>query len=132
MTLYSAFDDFQDRSLRSIGGVLRRLIYVVSLRGSDGSYSHWGLERVYGSAAGRDAVAQAHKRLVTAILRMPMAKLLEDVRLSQLSEDDQGKEWLADLNRQRAQMLPPTPGAGTERHLSAVLAALSSLLNSPG
>jgi hypothetical protein len=131
MTLYSALDDFQERSLRSVSGLLRRLIYVIGLRSSDGSYSHWGLERVHGSVAARDAVALAHKRLVTAILRMPLSKLLEDARVLQLAEENQGKDWLADLNRQRAQALPPGPGAGTERHFNAVLAALSSLLNSP-
>jgi hypothetical protein len=128
MVMKSALDDFRGRSLRAVSGLMRKLDYVASLREPDGTYSHWGLARVYGADAAQGAVSEAHRGIVTTILRTPFSKLLQDTQESMASGKNESAELIAGWNRQKSRLMPPHAGPGTERHLSSVLSALSSLL----
>ena len=128
MTFKSIAEDLQDRTLRAVAGVLGKLGYVAGLREADGTYMHWGLARIHGDAATQRALTEAHKGLVSRILRMPLRKLLQDVEESGGSKEMEKVAFLDKLRERPAQLLPPTPGAGTVRHLNSVLHALASLV----
>lgn len=130
MTLKSIAEDLQARTLRSVAGLLGKLGYLAGLRQGDGTYQHWGLARVHGEAATQRALMDAHRGVVSKILRTPLHELLEDVDDSSESKETAKAELLEKLNAQPAQLVPPSPGAGAVRHLSSVLHALSSLVKS--
>jgi hypothetical protein len=127
MSLLSAVEDLQTTTLRAIAGSLRRLEYLASLRKHDGSYSHWGLNRIYGESRARRALADAHRAQLSVILATPIRNLEKDVRESSDEAGLPPKAYLQRLLSDSTQLLPPNPGAGSSRHLSSVLHALSSL-----
>ena len=63
VTLKSVKEDLQARTLHAVSGLLGKFEYFASLRQNDGSYSHWGLSRVYGEEAAQRALAEAHRNL---------------------------------------------------------------------
>ena len=128
MTLKSVKEDLQVSTLRAVSGLLGKLEYFTSLRQEDGSYSHWGLARVHGEEAAQRALAEAHQENVSLILRTPMRNLLDDAQQSSIQNGtDQGR-FLQHLEDCKVQTLPTKPGAGSRRHLSSVLRALSALV----
>jgi hypothetical protein len=128
MTLKSVREDLQTRTLRAVSGLLGKLDYFASLRQDDGSYSHWGLSRVYGESAAQRALAEAHHNLVSMILRTPLRKLLQDVDESCGPKDLAQSEFLEKLENREGLSLPADPSAGSRRHLNSVLRALSALV----
>jgi len=128
MPLLSALEDLQTTTLKSITGSLRRLEYLASLRKQDGSYSHWGLNRVYGEVHARRALADAHRAELSSILATPIRRLQIDVQQSSEELGIEPRTYLERLTSSTSQLLPPNPGAGSSRHLSSVLHALASLL----
>ena len=127
MALFSALEDLQTTTLTAIAGSLRRLEYLASLRSEDGSYAHWGLARIYGDLRARRALADAHRAQLSTVLATPIRKLEKDVWQSSDQAGLSPKAYLERLSSGRAQLLPPSPGAGSSRHLNSVLHALSSL-----
>lgn len=130
MPLFSALEDLQSTTLKAIAGSLRRLEYLAGLRQKDGSYAHWGLARVYGDARAKRALADAHRAQVSTILATPIRKLEKDVSKSSAEAGLAPAVYLEKLSSSTSQLLPVNPGAGSTRHLSSVLHALSSLLQS--
>ena len=126
MSLLSALEDFRVNTLTAIQGGLRKLEYLSGLRDRDG-YLHWGLGRVHGEERAKRALADAHRSLLSQILSTPIHKLEEDARKSSQEAGMQEGEYLEGLSSSSARLLPPVPGAGSSRHLSSVLYALSSL-----
>jgi hypothetical protein len=118
--------DVQDRTLRAVTGLLAKLQYLVSLRTQDGTYSHWGLERVHGEAATQNALKDAHRGVVSSILRTQLRNLFRDLQETSGSEKETAD--LLDHLQASPQIIPPKPGAGTERHLNSVLHALARLV----
>ena len=131
MTLHSALEDLRNTTLRAISGVLRRLEYLANLKHTAGAYAHWGLARVHGDPAADQAMAQAHRRQVSQVLSTPLRELLQDVERSSQQAGVSPKAYLERLHRQGVALLPEEPQAGTGRHLSSVLHALSILVTSP-
>ena len=131
MTFKSVQEDLQTRTLRAVSGLLGKLDYFVSLRQQDGSYSHWGLSRVYGEDAAQRALADAHRNLVSSILRTPLRKLLKDLEESCAPKNLGQTQFLEDLENREGVSLPADPYAGSRRHLNSVLRALSALVKSP-
>ena len=128
MTLISALEDLQETTLHAIAGYLRRLEYVAGLRSQAGTYTHWGLVRVHGEGTAEKALVQAHREMLSEVLSTPLRTLEQDAeRCSQLAGLP-AKVYLEQLCGGSSKLLPPSPGAGSERHLSSVLHALSSLL----
>jgi hypothetical protein len=128
MTLKSATEDLQARTLRAVSGLLGKLDYLAGLRQGDGSYAHWGLSRVHGEAATQRALTEAHRAVASLILRTPLRKLLQDVDDSSRPMNLAQGDFLRKLNEGASQAVPPGPGAGAARHLSSVLRALASLV----
>jgi hypothetical protein len=130
MTFKSAFDDFRDTTLEAITGCLRRLEYLSGLRNKDKQedYAHWGFSRIYGDLQSRKALTQAHRTLVSEVLSTPIPQLLEDAELSSELAGIEAETYIETLSKRGGQLLPASPGAGSARHLSSVLNALSGLV----
>jgi|SRR5579863_2335716 hypothetical protein len=131
MTLHSALEDLQETTLRAFAGCLNKLEYLSGLRGKEGSYEHWGLTRVYGELAAKKALARAHRSQLSKVLAMPIRTLVEDVKQSSEATGVLPVDYVERLASASPSLLPEGPGAGSARHLSSVLHALSSLLKNP-
>jgi hypothetical protein len=127
MSLKSAAEDVQARTLRAVSGLLGKLEYLAGLRQGDGSYTHWGLSRVHGDEATQRALGEAHRGVVSSILRTPLRKLLQDLNDSGRETTREPADLLKKLSDASSQVVPPQPGAGASRHLSSVLRALANL-----
>jgi hypothetical protein len=131
MTLHSALEDLQETTLRAFVGCLNKLEYLAGLRDKEGGYEHWGLARVYGDSAAKKALARAHRALLSKVLAMPIRKLAEDAKQSSEVAGIPPDVYVERLATTSPNLLPQGPGAGSARHLSSVLHALSSLLKNP-
>jgi hypothetical protein len=94
MALFSAADDFSRRTLAALPGLLAKLQYVSGLRRDDGQYAHWGLARVYGEHAARQAIEGIHKDLTLQVLRTPLRELVEDAIQSAENAETDVAEYL--------------------------------------
>lgn len=130
MTLNSAREDLRATTLKAISGALRRLEYFAGLRNAKGTYDHWGLARVHGELAAENALEQEHRSLMSSILSTPIHRLLIDARHSSQATGTTPLTFLERLTNEPG-LLPPDPGAGSARHLSSVLHALSGLAKVP-
>ncbi len=128
MTLKSVREDLQTRTLSAISGLLARLYYLAGLRKKDGAYFHWGLSRVHGEEAAQRALQEAHKTTLSRVLRTPLSRLARDVVESSRAIDLPGEKFVGELQQKEPLLLPDNSGAGSRRHLSSVLRALSALL----
>jgi len=131
MSLNSALEDLQETTLRAVAGCLNKLEYLAGLRDKGGGYEHWGLARVYGDSAAKKALARAHRALLSKVLAMPIRKLAEDAKQSSEVAGIAPDVYVERLATTSPDLLPNGPGAGSARHLSSVLHALSSLLKNP-
>lgn len=131
MSLKSVREDLQTRTLSAISGLLGRLAYLAGLRQQDGSYSHWGLSRVHGEDSAQRALTDAHKSTLSMVLRAPLSQLQADVQESSKAQQVPQEKFVSDLQEKEALLLPPKSGAGSRRHLSSVLHALSALVRNP-
>ena len=127
MTLNSALGDLRKTTLKAIRGCLRRLEYLSGLRLGPQHYQHWGLTRVYGELSADKALTQAHRAAVSEILSTPLQDLESDVFTSSAEAGAPANEYVQSLGKRTEELLPPEPGAGTEKHLSSVLHALAAL-----
>ncbi len=131
MTLNSALEDLRASTLKAVSGSLRRLEYVSGLRNNqEGTYTHWGLARVHGEFSAANALHQQHRLVLSSILSKPLQQLLAD---AEACSQAVGMTTVSYLERlaQEQDLLPPDAGAGSARHFSSVLHALSSLARVP-
>jgi hypothetical protein len=130
MPLHTAIEDLKTNTLRSVSGILSRLEYLAGLRKPPGPYNHWGLSRTYGETQAQQALGEAHRTAVSGVLRTPLQRLLTEVDLSSQAKGMPPIEYVEELSGKSNELLPEQRGAGSARHLSAVLHALLSLLRS--
>ena len=119
MTLLSAYEDFVNRTLSSVPGLLAKLAYLGSLRDDAGDYCHWGMSRTFGQGSASEALAQAHTDAWLEMLRTPIPVLFGETQDSKM-EDETWRE-------QPEQLTPPNVSGGTKRHFKSILLALSLL-----
>jgi hypothetical protein len=128
MTLKSALQDLRETTLAAVAGLLGKLAYLASLRGSHGRYEHWGLEAVHGPDSSERALKTAHAEVMTGILRTPLPSLEEDLEQSSRTSGFTERAYVQSLRDRFADLLPgerkDSPAAC---HLNSVLVALSSL-----
>ena len=127
MTLLSAEEDFDVRSLAVFDSPLAKLAYCAELRTASGRYQHWGLARSHGEEAADAAIARAHGSVFLEVLRSPIRTLIVQERQAAARAGSQLLEVLAGLRRNIARLLPTQLAGGTRQHLSSVLAALWTL-----
>jgi hypothetical protein len=126
VTLLAIKDDFLQRTLANIPGLLGKLDYVADLW-EDGKYVHWGLTRVYGEEGMQRTLAEVHRGLFLQVLRMPMRQLLEDVTRSAAAQRSDVRQYLETVLRDPRSLMPANLGGGSEAHFNSVVAALLSL-----
>ena len=127
----SALEDLLATTLAAVSGIVGKLEYLTSLRNPrDGSYSHWGLARLYGDGAAQQALAEAHSLLFLRVLRTSLRTLRGDVAVSSEALQMPPAEYVENLRNHLPALLPQDLGGGSARHFSSVLHALSSLAKS--
>lgn len=129
MSLLSTLDDFLNRTLSAVPGLLARVEYVSSLR-KDGRYAHWGLSRVHGEHAAEQCISSTHKTLIAEVLKTPLRVLAKDNENSCVAEGREADRYLEELEGRKDALLPATPGRASELHFSSVLHALWALARS--
>lgn len=130
MGLKSALEDFEGTSLGAISGLLGKLHYFAELHDGRGRYSHWGMGRVHGEEAARRAMSTSHAAVLTRVLRTPLRVLAEDLSGSASSAQVTAQAFLLSLEKLTPQALPSRPVAASQKHFTAVLHALSALVES--
>ena len=130
MTLKSALEDLSRTTLEAVVGCLRKLEYLAGLHEPKGGYAHWGFKKVYGEASAKKALSAAHRAAVSEVLSTPLRLLQEDIEVSSQEAGMETAEYLEKLTQKHNQLLPDNPGAGSARHLSSVIHALSGLRRS--
>ena len=128
MTLKSAFEDLSRTTLRAVFGCIGKLEYLAGLRAHEGDYEHWGFGKVHGQATANKTLGAAHREAVAEVLSTPLAQLLEDVEKASQESGVEVEGYLENLVKRGDALLPDKPGAGSARHLSSVLHALSGLI----
>lgn len=127
MTLSSPLEDLQRLTLQALLGSLRKLEYLAGLRGESKHYTHWGFARVYGDITADKTMLKAHRAALSKTLSTRLEELLQDVAMYGETEEMPSAVYLEQLSARSSELLPPDPGAGSERHLNSVLHALSAL-----
>lgn len=131
MARKSALEDFESTTLGAIPGLLAKLHYIAALHDGHGSYAHWGMGKVHGEEAARRAIRTAHVAVLAQVLRSSLRLLDQDLRRSASNGQITERELLVSLERLAPQALPDRSVAASEKHFTAVLHALSALLENP-
>ncbi len=132
MPLKSAFEDLLETTLARVSGVVGKIEYLASLRGSKRTqYVHWGLSKIYGEQGAQQALADAHRGLFLKILRTPLRELREDVAVSSCAAEQPAREYVEGLRKRQEELLPEDLGGGSAEHFSSVLGALLNLVSGP-
>jgi hypothetical protein len=126
MTLKSALQDLRETTLAAVSGLLGKLSYLGSLR-RDGGYLHWGMSLVHGEESSERAWKAAHTEVLSAVLRTPISKLVEDLHDSAQDGPKTTAAYVEGMREQFGDLLPSPPDGVSASHLSSVLIALSSL-----
>ncbi|HXJ86001.1 MAG TPA: hypothetical protein VMS18_04240 [Candidatus Binatia bacterium] len=133
MSLKSALQDIKETTLSAVSGLLGKLSYLASLRGTLGRYEHWGMENVHGVESSDRALRQAHLEVMGKVLRTPLPSLMEDLRQSSQGRGIAGLDYVEEMRRHFEELLPEgrqnTPAS---THLNSILVALSSLERNRG
>jgi hypothetical protein len=127
MTLKSALQDVRATTLAAIQGLLGKLTYFASLRGGERDYLHWGLSLVHGEEPSEQALRTAHGEVLTRVLRAPLRVLLDDLHETCQESGSKPSVFVKEMRGAGEDLLPPRRDEAAARHLSSVLAALSSL-----
>lgn len=128
MVLKSALEDFESSTLSAVPGLLGKLRYLAQLHDGQGAYSHWGLERVYGSGAAGNAIRVSHGVLVSGILSTPLRDLADDLKSSATGAQVTELEFLSCLETPQGNALPARRLHASEKHFRSVLHSLFALV----
>jgi hypothetical protein len=130
VVLTSAVEDFEGRTLNAVPGLLGKLRYVALLHNNRGTYSHWGLEKVYGSGSAEKAIRSSQGALIARILKTPLRVLADDLQHSAAGAQITDFELLSSLDRPGGKGLPAQRFNASEKHFRSVLHTLSVLVQS--
>ena len=126
MSFLSAYDDFVRGTLAALPTAVGRLQYLAELR-RQGGYQHWGMERVYGTEAAKDAMARAHTAVVLEILRLPTREVMRQVRQEAARQAMPAADYVQQLLSKERALQPEKLGGGSAKHFTATLTTLSKL-----
>jgi hypothetical protein len=133
MTLRSALQDVKETTLAAVSGLLGKLAYLASLRRAQGRYEHWGIQAVHGPESSERALKTAHAEIVSGVLRMPLARLEDDLQESSRESGAAAQAYIEGMRESFDDLLPGDRKDSPEAsHLNSVLLALSSLEKNRG
>ena len=133
MTLKSALQDVKETTLAAVSGLLGKLSYLASLRRAQGRYEHWGIQTVHGLESSERALKTAHAEIVSGVLRMPLARLEDDLQESSQESAVAAQAYVEGMRESFDNLLPGDRKDSPEAsHLNSVLVALSSLEKNRG
>ncbi len=118
MTLASAYEDLQQRTLVALPGLWERIRYLAALRNSGGSYRHWGMDRTFGEQAAQNALGAAHTQLFLQVLRTPLRQLVAEYEHSQ-SDSGELMDW--------SLYVPGDMAGGSVSHFNSIVSTLQAL-----
>lgn len=127
MAVKSAYEDLCRLTLGKITGTWAKLAYLADRRTSDGTYEHWGFERVHGTAATQEVFLQAHRSLLETILHTRLKWLRDDLRESSAAAGIMESSYVSKLCSEPERLLPSDCSKMTEQHLVWLLKTLSIL-----
>ena len=128
MRLRSVLEDFEANTLAAVPGLLGKLSYMGALHDGNGTYNHWGLEKIYGAGAAHAAINTSHRMLLSKILKTPLPALLEDVRSFSARDQIAPREFLYSLSS--PQSLPKSLPPASQVHFKSLLHSLLALAES--
>jgi hypothetical protein len=131
MRLFSAYDDFIERTLGELSGALAKVRFVSSLRSSHQGYEHWGLERTYGQESAQAAMSKAHTEAFIGELSTPLSQLWEELTSTAKVEEVEAGKW-ADSELNLMDGVPSELGGGAIEHHRYVLSSLALLARTRG
>ena len=126
MPLLSANRDFL-KSLNAVSGLWNKLYYLANLR-EDESYEHWGLIKIHGEDAAREAMQEVHRVLVTETLRRTIPELVDDLNRFCQEEGEASFQLVSELVAKQGLSLPPGTAEAPTKHFSYVMSVVSALL----
>ena len=88
---------------------------------------HWGLARKYGDNAAQRAIEDAHRNVLLELLRTPMRELVGDAQRSAAAAEQPLSQYVQEVSRGGADLLPKRAGNAAASHFSAVVQALARL-----
>ncbi len=127
MSIFSVTEDFSCNTLGAIPGLLGKLSYVSRLKGADGEYRHWGLEKKYGEIAARKAMQDAQCDLAFRVLRLPMRELIGELESAASRDGISVLEYASRLAVETDRLLPEGASGAFENHFKIVLQSLLCL-----
>jgi hypothetical protein len=128
VVLTSAVQDFEGRTLSAVPGLLGKLRYVALLHNNTGTYSHWGLEKIYGSGGAERAIRSSHGTLIARILKIPLRDLADDLQYSAANAQITDYELLSCLDTPSGNGPAVQSFNASEKHFRSVLHTLSALV----
>ncbi len=132
MAVRSAAEDFEGTTLEAVPGLLGKLHYLARLHDGEGNYSHWGMQRIHGAEAATRAIRTSHIGVLTRVLRAPLRALVVDVSCSATGLRLSDEELVESLKKMPHQLFPDRSVVASQKHLMAVLNALSALVEGQG
>ena len=133
MTLKSALQDVKETTLAAVSGLLGKLAYLASLRRAQGRYEHWGMQAVHGPDSSERALKTAHAEVVAGVLRMPLARLEDDLQESSRESAVAARAYIEGMRESFDDLLPGDRKDSPEAsHLNSVLVALAKLEKNRG
>jgi hypothetical protein len=73
--ILNAVEDIKNRTLKAFPSLLEKLAYICSLRGKDGTYNHWGLNKSLGEQKASKALGAIHGEMSVEATRTPLREI---------------------------------------------------------
>src|SRR5689334_17415643 len=73
--IFKASEDFRKRTLSALPTLVEKLAYIGSLQGGNGTYTHWGFTRAYGSRPTQEAIYAAHLETAMELVQIPVREI---------------------------------------------------------
>jgi hypothetical protein len=80
--LLAVAENFKKYTLEALPTLLEKIAYISSLQNENGSYTHWGLSRIFGEQKAQKAIQSAHSQLVLDALRSPIRSLCRQYEIA--------------------------------------------------
>jgi hypothetical protein len=96
MALFSALEDFLQRSLAPLPTLWEKLRFVGDLR-EDGRYRHWGMEERFGEESAHAAISEAHTDLCNEMVSTKLSELWLAADQAAYREERAVAEYLKNL-----------------------------------